>query len=178
MSWRLMLHFDRNGDEPPACTIGNSCAQDLATETQFLGHVDITQLGNMQGMPINRKFIVGQVKAQFVLFLTLEARKARFLSILAWVFELGLGSFLFHAPVVGKGLSKIGKCLFWSAFGHFVAPGKVFTFDLVVFRLEIFHLDPFACCTSFFPASQCPVKGVSFHAAGFAEVHLLFWRSM
>src|SRR5579859_1523791 len=98
MSCRLMLHFDRKGDKPPARAMGNSCAHDLALETPFLGHVDIAQLGNMEGMPINRKFIVGQVEAQFVSFLTLEARKARFLSILAWVFKLGLGSFLFHTP--------------------------------------------------------------------------------
>src|SRR5258708_35223108 len=77
MTLRLMLPVDRNGDEPPARAIGNRCAHDLALETQFLGHVDIAQLRNMEGMPINRKFIVGQVEAQCVSFLTLEARKAR-----------------------------------------------------------------------------------------------------
>ena len=63
MGWRFMLHLDRNGDEPPARPIGNSCAHDCALETQFLGHVDIAQLRNMKRMPVNREFVVSQVEA-------------------------------------------------------------------------------------------------------------------
>src|SRR6266568_9374724 len=49
----LMLHLDRDGDEPPARLIGKSCAHDFALETQFLSHVDIAQLRDSQRMPMN-----------------------------------------------------------------------------------------------------------------------------
>src|SRR5437588_6944720 len=102
-------------------------------------------------------------------------RKACFLSILAGMFEFGLGSFFFHAPIVGKSLAQIGKCLFWRTLGHFVAPGKLLALDLVKLRLQVFHLDAFALCPCFFPASQRPVVGVPANPTGFTKVDLLFW---
>ena len=50
MGWPLMLHLDRDGDEPPARTIGNSCTRDFARKAQFLGHVDIAQLQRTQSV--------------------------------------------------------------------------------------------------------------------------------
>ena len=66
-----------------------------------------------------------KVEAQAIPFLALEVRKARLLSILAGMFELGLCSFFFHAPVVGEGLPKISKCLLRGAFRDFVAPREI-----------------------------------------------------
>src|SRR5215467_2149860 len=90
------------------------------------------------------------------------------------MFELGLCPFSFHPPIVRQSLSKIGKCLFWSALGHFVAPGKLLTFDLIIFRLEVFHLDAFARCPRFFPASKRPIEGMTSNTTGFAKVDVLF----
>src|SRR5438552_7182454 len=176
MSRCLMLHLDRNGDEPPARTRGNRCAHDFALETQCLAHVDIAQLRDSQRMLMNGELVVGQVEAQSITLLAFKVRKSCFLSILAWMFELRLRPFLFHAPVVGKRLPKIAKCLFWSALGHLIAPRELLALDLVVCRLDIFHLDPFARCTRFFPASKRPVISVAGNTASFAKVHILFWR--
>src|SRR5207247_9369630 len=118
-----MLHLDRNGDEPPARTIGNHRAHDLAVKAEFFRHVDISQLGNTERMPIDRKFIIGQIEAQAISFLALKPWKAAFLPILAWVFELGKGPFLLPAPVVRKGLPQMAKLLFWGIFCDLVAPG-------------------------------------------------------
>ena len=90
-----MLHFDRDGDEPPARAMGNGGAHDLATETRLVGHVDVAQLRDVECMPVNREFIVRQIEAQSISFLALEARKACFLPILAWMFKLGLRPFRF-----------------------------------------------------------------------------------
>src|SRR2546426_7048188 len=168
-----MLHFDCDRDEPPACTIGNRCTHDLALQTQFFAHVDLAQLWDVECMPVNRELIVCQVEAQSITLLAFEVRKARFLPILAWMFELGLCLILFHAPVVGEGLSQINKGLFWSAFGHFIAPRELLALDLVVFCLEVFHLDPLTFCPCFFPASQCPIVCVASNTASLAKVHLL-----
>ena len=92
------------------------------------------------------------------------------------MFELRLGSFLFHAPVVSQCLPQIGKRLFWSALGHFVAPRKLLALDLVLFRLKVFHLDSFALCPCFFPSGKCPVISVASNTASFAKVDILFWR--
>src|SRR6266487_4774868 len=178
MGWCLMLHFDRNGDEPPARTIGNSGAHDLALEAQFFGHVDVAQLWDAECMTVNRELIVCQVEAQSITLLAFEVRKARFLSVLARMFELGLCPFLFHTPVVGEGLPQIGKGLFWSAFRDFIAPGKLLAFDLVVLHLEVFHLDSFALCPCFFPASECPIVCVAGNTASLAKVHLLLRRGI
>src|SRR5437667_8477135 len=124
-------------------------------------------------MPINGELVVGQVEAQAIAFLALEVRKARFLSVLAWMFELGLGSFLFHAPVVGEGLPQIGKGLFGSAFRDLIAPGKLLAFDFVVLRLEVFHFHSFALCSCFFPVSECPFVCVAANTTSFAKDHLL-----
>src|SRR5712691_1338699 len=125
MGGRLMLHLDRDRDEPPACVRGNGCTHDLARKAQYFGHVDIPKFGNMERMPINGELIIGKVEAQTISFLALKARKACFLPILAWVFELGLRPLLLHAPIVGEGLPQIGKRLFWSALRGFVAPGTL-----------------------------------------------------
>src|SRR6266567_2105806 len=101
--------------------------------------------------------------------------KACFLAILAWMFVLGLCTFSFHAPIVRKSLSKVGKCLLWSALGHFVAPRKLLTFDLIIFRLQVFHLDSFALCPRFFPASKRPIECMASNSTGFAKVDVLFW---
>src|SRR5579859_7742038 len=175
MVWRLMLHLDRDGNEPPACAIGNSSAHDLAMETQFLGHVDLAQLWDVECMSIDRELIVRQIEAQSIPFLALEMWEACFLSILAWMFELGLRSFSFHPPVVGEGLPKIGKGLFWSTFRRLIDPRKSFALDAVVLRLEGFHRDPFPLCTCSFPASQRPVIGMSRHAASLTKVDFLIW---
>src|SRR5712691_11687775 len=170
-----MLHLDRDGNEPPACTIGNNRAHDLAMETQFLGHVDLAQLWDVEGMPIDRELIVRQIEAQSIPFLAFEVRKACFLSILAWMFELGLCPFSFHTPIVGKGLSKIGKRLLRGTFRRLIDPRKLFALDPVVLPLEGFHRDPFTLCTCSFPAIQRPVIGMSRHAASLAEVDFLVW---
>jgi hypothetical protein len=52
------------------------------------------------------------------------------------------------------------------------------TLDLVVFCFQVFDLDPFSHLSVCFPASQCPVIGVTGHPAGFAKVRLLFWRGI
>src|ERR1700693_4794504 len=109
-----MLHLDRNGDEAPARTRGNRGTHDLALETQLFGHIDIAQLWNVEHMPVDRKLIVGEVESQPILFLALEARETCFLAILAWMLELRLCPFPFHAPIVSKGLPQIGKRLFRS----------------------------------------------------------------
>src|SRR5437588_396130 len=134
-----MLHLDRNGDEPPASAIENNRAHDLAVKAECFGHVDVPELGNTERRPIDREFIIGQIEAQAISFLALKAWKAAFLTILAWVFELGKCPFLLHAQVVRKGLPKMAKLLFWGAFGDLVAPGKLLALDLVVLRLEVFH---------------------------------------
>src|SRR5258706_2488305 len=154
MCWRLMLHLDCNGDEPPACTIEDGRTHDFVLKTQFLCHIDIAQLRNMKRMPVNGALVVSQVEAQSITLLALEMRKACFLSILAWMFELGLRPLFLHAPIVGEGLPQIGKCLFRSTLRGFVNPGKLLAFDLVVLRLEVFHLDLLALCPRLFPARQ------------------------
>ncbi len=65
---------------------------------------------------MDRELIVRQIEAQAIPFLAFGVWKACFLSILAWMFELGLCSCSFHPPIVGKGLSKIGKRLLWGTF--------------------------------------------------------------
>jgi hypothetical protein len=170
-----MLHLDRNGDEPPVCTVENGRTQGFAGKTHVLTHIDLAQLRNMQGMPVNREFVVSQVEAQSITLFALEMREARFLSILAWVFEPGLRPLFFHAPKVGEGVPQIGKCLFRSTLRGFVHPGKLLTFDLVVLRLEVVHLDPLALCPRLFPTGQCPVIGMTSNTARLAKVHLLFW---
>ena len=64
-----MLHFDRDGDEPPARTIENCGAHDLSLEAERLGHIDSPKLGDTQRMLIDRKLIVGKVEAQSIPFL-------------------------------------------------------------------------------------------------------------
>src|SRR2546430_5509348 len=94
-------------------------------------------------MPIHRKFVVSKIEAQPVPFLAFEVRKTAFLSILAWMFELGKRSFLFHPPIVVKRLPQIVKRLFGSAFRDLIAPGELFALDAVVLCLEVVHLGPF-----------------------------------
>src|SRR5437764_2536735 len=125
MSWDLMLHLDRDGNEPPARTIRNDRTHDLALESERFGHIDRPKFGDSERLPIHRKFVVSKIEAQPVPFLAFEVRKTAFLSILARMLELWLGPFLFHAPVVGESLIQIGKRLFWSAVGHFIDPGKL-----------------------------------------------------
>src|SRR5438045_5006425 len=90
------------------------------------------------------------------------------------MFELGKRSFLFHPPVVVKSPPEIGKLLFWSALGHFVDPGKLPTLDLVVLRLEVFHLHPSSLGAIVLPASKRPIVGMTGHSTGLAKIHLLF----
>src|SRR5712691_2126361 len=106
MGWRFILHFDRDGDEPPACLVGNSCAHDFALEAERFGHVDDAKLGNTYGLPIDRELIVGKVEAESIPFLAFEAWKATFLPILAWMLELGERSLLLHGPVVDETLPE------------------------------------------------------------------------
>ena len=126
-------------------------------------------------MPIDRKLIVGEVESQPILFLALKSRETCFLAILAWMLELRLCPFPFHAPIVSKGLPEIGKRLFRSTLRGFVDPRKLLALDLVVFRTESSHGDSFALGTCFFPSSQRPVESVSSDTTGFAEVGILFW---
>src|SRR2546421_4874068 len=107
------------------------------------------------------------------MLLAFEVRKARFLPILAGMFELRLRPFLFHAPIVGKGLPEVSELLFWRTFRDFIAPGKLFGLNLVVFRLQVFHLYPFPISAVLFPASQCPIVCVAGNTASLAKVHLL-----
>jgi len=178
MRWRLMLHLDRNGDEPPTRTVENGRTHGFASKTHFLSHIDLAQLRDMQRMPVNREFVVGQVEAQSITLLALEMREARFLSIPAWMFELGLRPLFLHAPVVGEGLPQIGKGLFRSALRGFEHPGKLLTFDLVELRLEVVHLDLLALCPRLFPTGQCPVIGMAGNTARLAKVRLLVWCGM
>src|SRR5947209_3573550 len=171
----LVLHLDRDGDEPPASAIGNSCTHDLATEAQLLGHVNVAQPGNMERMPINRILIISQIKAQSVTLLAFEPWKACFLPILTRMLEPGQASLFFHAPIVVEGLPKMAKLLFRSALRHSVDPGKLLALDLVVFCSQPTHAHSLSLCSRFFPASQCPVIGVTGNTAGLAKVHLLFW---
>src|SRR5215469_10845308 len=122
MGGRFMLHLYGNGDKPSASTRGNCRTDNFALETQFLGHVDLTQFGNTDGMISDRKLVICQVEAQVIMLLALEMRKTPFLPIFAGMLEFWLRPFLFHEPVVGKGLLKIGKRLFRSAFGDFIDP--------------------------------------------------------
>src|SRR2546430_16774048 len=87
MRWRLMFHLNRDGNEPPPCTRGNSSAHDLALEALFFGHVHVAQLRDVERMPINGELVVGKVEAQAISFFALKVRKARLLSILAWMFR-------------------------------------------------------------------------------------------
>src|SRR6266699_1917400 len=112
------------------------------------------------------------------MLLAFEVRKARFLPILAGMFELRLRPFLFHAPIVGKGLPEVSELLFWRTFRDFIAPGKLFGLDLVVFRLQVFHLYPFPISAVLFPASQCPIVCVAGDTASLAKVHLLLRRGI
>jgi hypothetical protein len=90
--------------------------------------------------------------------------------------ELGKRPFLLHPPVMVESLPQMGELLFRSAFGHLITPGELFTFDPVIFCLEIFDCDPLALGPRFFPTSQRPIIGVTGHPAGFTKVRLLFWR--
>src|SRR5258706_14907905 len=175
MAGCLVLHLDRDGDEPPASAIGNSCTHDLATEAQFLGHVNVAQLGNMERMPVDRKLIIREIKAQSITLLALEPWKACFLPILTRMFEPGQVSLFFHTPIVVEGLPKMAKLLFRSALRHFVDPGKLLALHLVVFCSQPTHAHSLSLCSRFFPASQGPVIGVTGNTAGFTKVHLLFW---
>lgn len=109
---------------------------------------------------MNGKLVVCQVEAQAIMLLALEMWEACFLSIFARMLEFGLRPFLFHAPIIGKGLLQIGKGLFRSAFRNLIDPGELFTLDLIVFSLEVVDLDPFPFCPCRFPAS---------HSAPFAK---------
>src|SRR5260370_32811419 len=175
MGWDLMLHLDRDGNEPPPCTRRNDSTHDLALESERFGHIDRPKLGDAYRLPIHSKFVVSKIEAQPVPFLAFEVRKTAFLSILAWMFELGQRSFLFHPPIVSKRLPQIGKLLFGSAFRDLRAPGELFALDAVVFCLEVFHLGPFPLYTILFPASKRPVIGVTSTTTGFAKIHLLLW---
>src|SRR2546421_2731562 len=175
MSRNLVRYFYRDGDEPPACTRGNDGTHDLAMKAERFGHVDGSKLGDAYSTPINSKFIVGKIETQSVPFLAFQARKPALFTILTRMFEFRKCSFLLHAPVVVKGLPKMAKFLFWSAFGDLVAPRELFAFDPVVFYLEVFHLGPFSLHSVVFPASQCPIVGMAGHTASFAEVDFLFW---
>src|SRR5262249_38253557 len=48
-------------------------------------------------------------------------------------------------------------------------------FDLIVLRLQVFHLDSFARCPRFFPAGKRPIEGMASNTTGFAKVDVLFW---
>src|SRR5712692_2094271 len=123
MLWYFMLDLYRDGDEPPACTIGNDRAQDFALKAERFGHVDGSKLGDAYRMTIDREFIVGKIEAQSIPFLAFEMRETTFLTVLAWVLQLGKCPFLLHSPVVGKGLSQIAKLLLRCAFRDLIAPG-------------------------------------------------------
>ncbi len=164
-----MVDFDRDGNEPPTRSLRNGGAHDLARDPKRFRHVHIPDLGDVQSVPINGKLIIGKIKAFAVAFLALEVRKARFLSILARIFEFGLGPILFHAPVVGKGRLEIGKGLFRSALRDFVAPEEVFFLDAIVLCLQLVELDALTRHPRRFPACQCPIVSMTSYPAGFAE---------
>src|SRR2546429_6512555 len=109
MGWHFVLHLYRDGDEPPACTRGNDGAHDLTLKAERFGHIDSHKLGDTYRLPIDSKFIVGQIEAQSIPFLAFETRKATFLPILAQMLKLWKCPFLLHPPVVVKGLPKIAK---------------------------------------------------------------------
>src|SRR6266700_3971096 len=178
MGWYVMFHLHRNGDEPPPRTIANCSTHDLAAKAERLGHVDRSQLGNADAVPIDRKFVISKVEAQSVLFLAFEPWEATFLPILAWMLELGKRPFLLHPPVVVKSLSQMAKLLFGSAFRDLIAPGKLLALDPVILCLEVFDLGPCSLCTVVFPTSKRPVIGMTCHPTSFAEIHLLFWSWM
>src|SRR5689334_12573139 len=102
-----MVHLDCDGDEPPAGTVGNRGAHDLAREAQFLSHVDMAKLRHSKRVSIDRKLIVGQIEAQSVPFLAFKVRETSFLPILTWMFELRKRPLLFHPPVIVKGAPKM-----------------------------------------------------------------------
>ena len=153
MGWYSMLYRYRNGDEPPACTIGNDRAHDLAAKAESLGHVDRSQLWNADAMSIDRKFVISKVEAQSVPFLAFEPREATFLPILAWMLELGECPLFLHTAVALKSLLKMTEFLLRSAFGDLIAPRELFFLDLVIFALEVLHLGPLALGSVLFPTS-------------------------
>src|SRR6266480_4214823 len=126
-------------------------------------------------MLVNRKFIIGKIETQAIPSLALEAREAAFLPILAWMFGSRKLLISLHAPIVGERLPKIGKFLFGSAFGDLFAPRELLPLDPVILALQVFHLGPLALRTVLFPASQCPIVGMTCHPASFPEVDFLFW---
>src|SRR6266566_73389 len=105
MGWYFMLNLYRDGDEPPARTIGNDCTHDLACKAKCFSHIDGSELGDTYRMPLDRKLIVGEVEAQPITLLAFEMWETALLTILAWMLELWKRPFLLHPPVIGKGLS-------------------------------------------------------------------------
>jgi hypothetical protein len=160
---------------PPACTIGNDRAHDLALKSSRFGHIHRPKLGDTYHMPINRQFIVGKIETQSLPFLAFKARKPALFAILARMLELGKRPLFLHSPVVVESPPEIAEFLFRRAFCDLVAPGELFAFDPVILCLQVFHLGPFPLCPVVFPASQCPIVCMACNTARFPKVYFLFW---